>query len=507
MAPPPPNPKPATPPDSSTSKKKVTPAEVAFLVDRYLADNGFNAALAAFRSDAGRIYSPTKKTPKRPPIPLADILDEYIALKGASVAIESTMRAMQSLVSTYYASSSSTPPPVPPHVNMNMNMMMMPPLPPSHAVTGAQPSSPPLFFAPNSSSPPSQGTAGHASPLIHHYAHASTAVLVHNSSADLSTQAPTSLPTNKKRKASKSSGKTTASASKRSCIAPATTTDAKGRAVPVASHLSKDQKMASAAHPTSVQHSAMTKLPLQTSSVAKSLFRPLPPPAHSSPYTPQQSNPVQDQPAAYPSATPASAVANAHAQQDIGSSQCSIVSSKTLIVSPLKGSTYYAVERSYHVSSPLKPTIRSSPLKPTTCSSPLKPTTRKLDFDCTEPGPSDQIYDKTSTSSDEDKQYDFDIDFTNFDICDGEFSFSELLLDFDLDNEGVLNPSTSAEVQRLEPVGHMAEDPVLPDSVKPVAADSAEDLNQQAGATSVTSVRAITKRIKIVSPVKGRPAS
>jgi hypothetical protein len=32
---------------------------------------------------------------------------------------------------------------------------------------------------------------------------------------------------------------------------------------------------------------------------------------------------------------------------------------------------------------------------------------------------------------------------------------------------------------RLEPVGHMAEDPVLPDSVKPVAADSAEDLNQQ----------------------------
>ena len=75
-----------------------------------------------------------------------------------------------------------------------------------------------------------------------------------------------------------------------------------GRAVPVASHPSKDQKMASAAQPTSAQHSAMTKLPLQTSSVAKSLFRPLPPPAHSSPYTPQQSNPIQDQPAAYPSA-------------------------------------------------------------------------------------------------------------------------------------------------------------------------------------------------------------
>ena len=35
---------------------------------------------------------------------------------------------------------------------------------------------------------------------------------------------------------------------------------------------------------------------------------------------------------------------------------------------------------------------------------------------------------------------------------------------------------------RLEPVaasGHMAADPVLPDSVKPVAADSAADLNPQ----------------------------
>lgn len=274
-----------------------------------------------------------------------------------------------------------------------------------------------------------------------------------------------------------------------------------GRAVPAAFQPSNHQKnMGSAAQPTSAQHSA----PLQTSSVAKSLFAPLPPPAHSSPYTPQQ----QDQPAAaYPSATPACAVA----QQEIGPSQCSIVSSsKTLIVSPLKGSAYYAVERSYHLSSPLKPTARSSP---------LKPTTRKLNFDCTELGPCEQICDKASASasSDEDKQYDFDMDFTNFDICDGEFSFSELLLDFDLDNEGVLNASTSDQVQRyrhtcsismsdafrflvtvhakscslcmlnkcrLEPAaaaasGHMAAGPVLPDSVKPVAADSAQELNPQ----------------------------
>jgi hypothetical protein len=143
----------------------------------------------------------------------------------------------------------------------------------------------------------------------------------------------------------------------------------------------------------------------------------------------------------------------------------------------------------------------------------------KLNFDATDsrPGPSEQlICDKASTSSDEDKQDDFDIDFTNLDIFDGDFSFSELLLDLDLDTEGVhcQNPSTGAEVQRyyivhfvclfdnfqflvfaklrmlrcflsayrLEPVpksGYVIADPGLPDSVKAVAADSTEDFDLQ----------------------------
>lgn len=318
----------------------------------------------------------------------------------------------------------------------------------------------------------------------------------------------TSLTTNKKRKAAKR----TTSASKRSCIAPAITSDAKGKSAAVApqpSNDNPDRNMGSAAQPASAQHSATPKLPLQSSSVAKSLFRPLPPPAYSSPCTPQQSHPIQDQPSACPAETTLSAVANSHAQaqQDVASSQCSIVSSKTVIVSPLKGGTYYAVERSYHVSSPLKPATHNSNKR--------EHVKGKLNFDCTDvarPAPNEQICEKASTSSSgEDKQDDFDIDFTNLDLFDGEFSFSELLLDFDLDNEGVhcQNPSTTAEVQRLETVsnsGYVTVDPVFPDSVKPMAADTTEDFSSQ-GATSVTSVRAITKRIKIVSPVKGRTAS
>jgi hypothetical protein len=257
-------PKPTTP--DAAAKKKVTPAQVAFLVERYLADSGFHAALAAFRSDAAHLFSPHRaKPPPKGLLPLADILHDYIALKEGRVAVDSAMHAMHSLVSTYYASSSSSSPP----------MMMMPPLPPPAAAAAAQPSSPPLvppLLVASSSPPQHQGNrallpcvsflvftstalppcvhcrppparpiasflvyfaatatspiaaAGHPSPAVHHYAHASTALLVQNSSGVPSSQAQ--QPT-KKRKHSKSAGKT-ATASKKSCIASATTSDAKG---------------------------------------------------------------------------------------------------------------------------------------------------------------------------------------------------------------------------------------------------------------------------------------
>ncbi|XP_062190561.1 uncharacterized protein LOC133893537 [Phragmites australis] len=486
---------------NTTSKKKVTPVQVAFLVERYLADNGFHAALAAFRSDAAHLFKPHHHKPApKGLLPLADILHDYIALKEARIAIDSAMHAMHSLVSTYYSSSSPYPPPTPP---------MLVPLPAGPG--GAQPSSPPLVpplfvAAPAaSSSPPSQGTAGYASPVVHHYAHTSTAVVVHNSS-DMCTPAATSLPT-KKRKATKSAGKTTSS-SKKSCTAPATSSHTKGKAVAVNSQPPIDNLEQNAAQPSSAEHSVMAKIPIHTSSVAKSLFRPLQSQVHSSSCTPQQCHPVEEQPAAYQTERTSSyMVANAHSQvqQDIASSQCSIISSKTLIVSPLKGGAYYAVERSYHVSSPLKSTTHKS--------SKREHVKGKLNFDSTDAGQgsNEQICEKASTSSDGDKQDDFEIDFTNLDIFDGDFSVSELLLDFDLDTEGVncQNPPTSAEVQRLEPVakcGYVTADPVLPDSMKPGAADPTEEINSQ-GATSVTSVRAMTKRIKIVSPVKGRTAS
>ncbi|KAL6880432.1 hypothetical protein ACP4OV_011997 [Aristida adscensionis] len=485
--------------------KKVTPVQVAFLVERYLADNAFHAALAAFRADAAPLLAPHRhKPPPRGLLPLADILHDYIALKEARLAVDSAMQAMHALVSTYHASAAACPPPTPPLPSAaGGSQPASPPLVPPLFVAAHSASSPPAPPPPPALAPP-QGSAGYPSPMVHHYAHTSTAVVVHNSS-DMTTPAP-SLPS-KKRKATKSAGKTSSS-SKKSCAALATSSQAKGKAA--ATQLSVDcqevQNMGSAAQPSSAEHSVMGKFPIQTSSVAKSLFRPPQPQLHATPCTPQQGHPVDGEAVAYETERLPSVVANAHsqAQQDIASSQCSIVSSsKTLIVSPLKGGAYYAVERSYHVSSPLKSTHKSSK---------REHVKGKLNFDCTDerPGSSEQIPVTASTSSYGDKQ-DAEIDFTNLDIFNADFSFSELLLDLDLDNELVhcQNPSTDAEVERLEHVAksdYVASVPALPDSVKPMTADPTENINSQA-ATSVTSFRSITKRVKIVSPVKGGRAS
>lgn len=281
------------------------------------------------------------------------------------------------------------------------------------------------------------------------------------------------------------------------CAAPSTSLNTKGKSA--ASQLQT-------AHPSSAEHSVVAKLPAQASSVAKSLFTPLQSQVSSSPCTAQLSYPMGKEPASCQSQRPSSVVPNAHSQQEIASSQYSIVSSKRLIVSPMKGGTYYSVERSCHVSSPLKSSTQRS--------SKREHVKGRLDFDSSDARPvsTEHVSEKPSSStSNGEKQDDFDIDFANFDLFDGDFSFSELLLDFDLDNEGLQceNPSTNAELQRLQPTvksNNMTADPAFPESMKPMSADPTEDINSQ-GATSVTSVRAITKRIKIVSPVKGRTVS
>jgi hypothetical protein len=72
-------PKPTTP--DAIAKKKVTPAQVAFLIERYLADSGFHAALAAFRSDAAHLFSPHRA--KLPPKGLPSLVGLPIPSGGS----------------------------------------------------------------------------------------------------------------------------------------------------------------------------------------------------------------------------------------------------------------------------------------------------------------------------------------------------------------------------------------------------------------------------------------
>ncbi|KAM3366707.1 hypothetical protein ACQJBY_015832 [Aegilops geniculata] len=466
--------------DKARGRTKVTPLQVAFLVERYLADNGFSASLAAFRSDAAHLFAKTSNNivPPKGLLPLADILHDYISLKESRLAVDSAMQAMQTLVSTYYHSGSSAHLAAPPS---------SPPLVPPFFVgpTTSSPPHPPMVAIP----PPPTGSSGYATPMIH-YTQSSSSLVVQNSSNanNMSTPAASSLPT-KKRKAAKPAAKTT-SGSKRICAGPSPSLNPKGTSA--ASQLQTAQ-------PSSAEHSVVAKLPAQASSVAKSLFTPLQSQVTSSPCTAELSYPMGNELASCQSQRPSSVVPNAHAQQEIASSQYSIVSSKRLIVSPMKGGTYYSVERSCHVSSPLKSSTQRS--------SKREHVKGRLDFDSSDARPvsAEHVSEKPSSSTyDGEKQDDFDIDFANFDLFEGDFSFSELLLDFDLDNEGLQceNPSTNAEIQRLQPTvksNNMTADPAFPDPMKPMSADPTEDINSQ-GATSVTSVRAITKRIKIVSP-------
>ncbi|KAM0831025.1 hypothetical protein ACQ4PT_065804 [Festuca glaucescens] len=479
----PPNPAPAS--ASASDKKKVTPIQVAFLVERYLADNGFGAALAAFRSDAAHLFAKTNSklaTPKGL-LPLADILHDYISLKESRLAVDSAMQSMSTLVSAYYSSASTS-------LVAAQAQPSSPPLVPPFFVGPTAPSSPPHPHV--SMPPPPTGIAGYATPMIH-YTQSSSSLVVQNSSN--ANNMPTPAASSKKRKAAPAKSAKTTSASKKICTAP-TSLNPKGKST---------ASLLLAAQPSSAEHSAVAQLPVQASSVAKGLFKPVQPQVSSSPCTTQQSIPMGDEPASYQTQRPSSVDATAHTQQEIASSQYSIVSSKTLIVSPMKGGTYYSVERSCHVSSPLKSSTQRSK---------REHVKGRLDFDSSDarPGSTENVCEKastsTSTSTSADKQVDFDIDFTNFDIFDNDFSISELLQDFDLDNEGIHceNPSTNAEIQRLQPIANSMADPVFPDSMKSMKADTAEAINSQ-GTTSVTSVRAITKRIKIVSPAKGRTTS
>ncbi|KAF3582284.1 hypothetical protein DY000_02029112 [Brassica cretica] len=107
-------------------KGKVTPVQVAYLVDRYLCDNRFLETRSIFRSEASSLIS---KSPLREApcslIPLDDILNEYISLKELKVTVDqenarldqektrvqNLLHGMQDVMNAYNSTASALPPP------------------------------------------------------------------------------------------------------------------------------------------------------------------------------------------------------------------------------------------------------------------------------------------------------------------------------------------------------------------------------------------------------------
>ncbi|CAF2094871.1 unnamed protein product [Brassica napus] len=284
-------------------KGKVTPVQVAFLVDRYLCDNRFLETRSIFRSEASSLIS---KSPLREApcslIPLGDILNDYISLKEHKVTVDqektrvqNLLHGMQNVMNAYNSTASALPPPAITTA--------------AHAATQMVAST----SQPNNISVSPSGGSGHNTPNL------MSASLPGNKRVGNFT-APSSQSITKKRKSPEVS------------LEAAPTDSNKGR-----------KKIPRAAK---VDNNVANESSVITSSVAKCLFdsSDLSPPTNPSCLSTPQS---QVSPQSDVSITP---------------TNCTIVTKEKITVSPHKQNPSYTVERSHMVSSfsPIKSNAKMS---------------------------------------------------------------------------------------------------------------------------------------------------
>ncbi|KAJ0087795.1 hypothetical protein Patl1_31740 [Pistacia atlantica] len=427
--------------DNNYAKGKVTPIQVAFIVDRYLSDNNFSETRSIFRNEASALISksPLREAPKSL-LSLMAMLNEYISLKEEKVMldqertrldqeklrVQTLLHGMQDVMNTYNAGSiTSTNQPTKSTVVVHQSVP-----------SGASPSG---------------------------------VINLFSSSAVVNT-------------ATQSQNEAT----------------------------SQDY----------AQHSAVELSPYNRapngSSVAKSLFnQPLltTPTNSSGPKTPPQ--PVSSQGDKSPLGNSFTANGSTNnTPQEITPANCTVISTERVTVSPYKQMAFYTVERNHCISS-------SSPVKTN-----LKRLNKRdhvkgrLDFDGSDVAVSmdKPITNEISTSESEKEAGIFDMDLPNLDAFGPNFSFSELLVDFDLDCEGIGYPcqptvDTCASVDNISGSSHESGDANLgADQVVSEYSStltevlSGKDMNVE-GSDTLTAVKSITKCIRILSPAKGRRSS
>ncbi|VVB16486.1 unnamed protein product [Arabis nemorensis] len=463
-------------------KGKVTPMQVAFLVDRYLCDNRFIETRSIFRSEASSLISksPVREVPNSL-IPLDDILNEYICLKEQKVMVDqekvrleqekirvqNLLNGMQDVMNAY---NSTAPVPSP----------VIPSAAPAAAVAiqVVSSTSPSINFDVS----PSGHTANINTPNV----------------------MPVSLPGNKR------VGNFTAPSISQSITKKRKSPEVSVEAPSVSKKGMKKITRADKATNYLTFHSSSEKqtpvinnrgLNESSASVAKCLFDRSSLTNSACPRTPQKQVSFQSD----ESITP---------QQEITPTNHTIVTKERITVSPLKQIASYTMERSHMVSSfsPVKSNLKMS--------SKRDHVKGRLNFDDTEAtmhldAPATAELVSTSSSSGSETETDlFDMDFSNIDLLSESFSFSELLVDFDIGCEEIQDPSlphpsnyhidTASGGSSSESMHeNLVPDQVVSEYTSTVTETiQGKDMMNTQGSDSRTTVKSITKCLRILSPAK-----
>ncbi|KAK9117950.1 hypothetical protein Scep_016043 [Stephania cephalantha] len=474
--------------EASFGKGKVTPVQVAFMVDRYLCDNNFTETRSVFRTEASGLISKTnlQEAPKSL-LSLGAILDEYITLKEQRVIVEQEKRrvemllqGMQDVMQVYNSGGAiASTPSNAGSMPMTVAAAAPPALVPQTGLNVGSAAGYPMrkTVVPNSVPRPPTITA--------------EANKFANPSAN--------VPSLSKRRGSRIYADAPPTAKRARNQKPINLSPLQGNnnvSTHAVKHVSVTQSSPGASHHTGSS--------VQGSSVAKNLLKQFSScPKFSSP-GPKTPPPVDAQ--SDSSASPNGTKNNT--PQELTPTNCAVISSsETLIISPSKQLAYYSVERNHYIST-------SSPIK-----TQLKRTGSRdhakgrLDFDANEASkssdePTLRNDPSTSTSSGEIDSFDLDID--SLDIFGPDFCLSELLGDFDLDQSCLVSDPANAiagsppESENLTLQGNETTAEPLLTTTETL---HEKDVNAQADPDALASMKSIKKCVMILSPAKNQRIS
>ncbi|XP_024191333.1 uncharacterized protein LOC112195198 [Rosa chinensis] len=494
-------------------KGTVTPVQIAFLVDQYLSDNSYSEARSVFRTEASSLFSksPIREVPKSL-LSLSEILNEYIALKEQKVLldhekvrveqektrVQTLLNGLQNSMNIYNAGGnpqiSRAPDAAPkqmlmapqPRLSNGSSAVVHPVVTPTNTNMG-----PANFCSPIISNPPATKRKG--------------------------TNAVADAPHAAKRSRGKASASKIPNKGEGTLRASGSALNNQGSALPTSDVQS------------SLQNSAPSSSLVQGSTVAKCLFQPsISNTTNSSvPQTPPRANSSQSDKSVSPVENSGIFThSDNNSPPEISANCCTIFSSKRVTLTPNKAC--YTVETNHCIS--------SSPAKTNSrISSRREHVKGRLNFDCSDVpmGLDKPITDEISTdkpiiedisthkpirdeisTSDSEKEVDiFDMDMPNFEALGVDFNFSDMLGELDLDYGELgftCQPSSGAFMGNVSGLSHENLDgnkganQVMSEFSSTVTEVISEKGTGAQGPDSMTTMKSVTKSIRIISPVKKR---